>query len=353
MANNNSDKRELSLREQQWVKTQRRFLQGTFEDVQSYIRDNAAIRHIEDAHQNVSDETMLNKVIVGYKHGDSRFSSEETMYDAISYAMDYNMDDIARFLFDPTKKQDKLLIEEKLDDMDEPIGTGFVAESSNKRTNVQFTQKIHPTTTTGIGLVIIRDPRSDQGFLIQTAFPAVHPDLLNPQDILTTDVGQDITPILEKTAAFNAKNISEVRKVGLRAACNDTTLPAAYIDYQEEHRSHPEQLFIMDKDTLDKATSPAVIVRQSRNGALMLQCTNATFESADKYSPSIKATPGKTVDQKTFAKQNTHLIVAAEHIFKQPFIAEPKRKGPARPTRPYGLTEVEEPQAQSEGLTHP
>lgn len=349
MANNLKNKRQLSDRELKWVKTQQRFLSGKFEDVKAYLRDNSAIRHIEDEHQDVTNERMLNNVIVGNKHGDSRFTNEEIMYDTMSWALDDNMEAIAQFLFDPKKTQDKLLIEQQYDDMDDPIGTGFAAESSVKKYNVQFNQKINPVKTTGICMVIIRDPRSEQGFQIQTACPAVYPDLLNPEDILEVDKDKDVIPILENTLTYKAEHTSKIRKLGLRAACGDPKLACAYIDYQEPWKDHPEQLFIMDKNTLEKSKSPAVVIKQARNGNLTMQCTEASFESADRYSPIIKAVYGKTSDQRAFAKQNPHLVIAAETFFDQSFEQQPTRKGPAKPKgSPRGLNQVDSPVADLE-----
>lgn len=230
----------------------------------TFIKSHSNMFHVNINHQDADDVQLLNNVIRGYKRGDSRFTSTDTMYESIRTALDEHMEEIYDFVHDETIKSGQKQAFET--DMslytDDPVGTGFVTESLNKTSPFDNGQKIKAVTSYAVGFAISKDPNQRDGYCLISAYPLTQPITDETKESVHLE-DKDLSPLLKKTYAYQHKDTSPVWRIGARSACNDPAFQNLQVYYSSFNHS------VTICSPLFPQQGIASVIRQSPNGNLM------------------------------------------------------------------------------------
>ena len=193
-----------------------------------FIESRANMIHIGTHYQ--KDAALLNNVVSGKKFGDSRFLNPHVMYDAMSVALDEHLEDIYDYLHD-NKNTSDFVIEYDAGEYVPVVGTGFAMESKKKSTFLSYEQKINAIETSAIGIVIRKDPVSEYGYSIVSAFPAAHP-MSCPNAVKAKQ--KDLTPILKETWTCQNRKNNVVGSRALRVASRGEELAGLAANHKKK-----------------------------------------------------------------------------------------------------------------------
>lgn len=228
-----------------------------------FIQSRANLLHIETHYR--KDPALLNNVISGKKFGDSRFINEHTMYDAISVALDENMEDLYDYLHDP-ERTDDFIIECDVGDYIDTVGTGFVMDSKKKDTFLSYEQKVNACETSGIGMVIRKSNATECGYCIVSAFPATHPLSLPNAVKIQKD---DLSPILKHTWTYQDERNNDVWRLAARAACRDNSLNGMHVTYVPKSYTCNEMAILYRGEPGPDKTVPSAMFSYDRQQKLV------------------------------------------------------------------------------------
>lgn len=335
----------------EYIRKERKLLTA---DPSAYIETNSYISHIETSHKNPTDAEILNSIVSGQKFGDSRFTDEETMYQAVSVALFDNMPLIERFVNQPGDfPTDTLSIEYDASNYFDAVGHGFVAQNRrNKPTLVEYGQKIETVTTSAVGLILKRNPDNECGFSIKTAFPAVHPIRL-PDECIQREL-KDITDILHQTETYKSNMVHPITKIGLEAACNSPKFSGFRVDYRAPMQAgHQPQLFLTTLEAAGRENQDCAMIRCNQKGQIFQQYGTPTFKTISHSRNIHRTFCHDFCDRMDMQKRNPELIQLCDAITDQldsqsattirPHVRFPQKmmaKAPSKPKKYPGLKNI-------------
>ena len=319
-------------------------------DPQAYIDQNSNMSHVNDEHIDATDITMLNNVLTGRKYGDTRFLNDTTMYQAIAYALDDKMDEIADFVLN--SMDDEMVIEWSDPNKIPVIGTGFLAESKKKENVLQYNQRIRTIQTSCLGLVLKRTDDTMAGFTIKSAFPAAHPTdpMLRHDAIKSTR--KDITPLLVNTNFYRSRHNSEVTKLAARAACNDPMFESFRVDYRKEvYPDYPEQLFVTRESDTGKYGADCCILSYQDNDKVRTTFCGVNFADITNDGLTQKAVKTEYRPRASVTSRDPDFVIFADALATE---MELGQKPPARLAVSFGTPRrgPTKPSASPPGRTH-
>ena len=257
-----------------------------------FIESRANMIHIGTHYQ--KDAALLNNVVSGKKFGDSRFLNPHVMYDAMSVALDEHLEDIYDYLHDDRNTSD------------------FVAmESRKKSTFLSYEQKINAIETSAIGIVIRKDPVSEYGYSIVSAFPAAHP-MSCPNAVKAKQ--KDLTPILKETWTYQNQKNNDVWRLAARAACRDKELEGLHVSYKPKNYMRDDCVVLYQNEPGEGESTRSAMITYNQKQELV--CKYGTIGLRPGPAGLKKTEPTGQLTPEQMAELDPNLYKAATQVFR-------------------------------------
>ena len=281
-----------------------------------FIESRANMIHIGTHYQR--DAALLNNVVSGKKFGDSRFLNPHVMYDAMSVALDEHLEDIYDYLHDDKNTSD-FVIEYDAGEYVPVVGTGFAMESKKKSTFLSYEQKINAIETSAIGIVIRKDPVSEYGYSIVSAFPAAHP-MSCPNAVKAKQ--KDLTPILKETWTYQNQKNNDVWRLAARAACRDKELEGLHVSYKPKNYMRDDCVVLYQDEPGTSGTTRSAMITYNQKQELVCKYGTIGFRPGPAGLKKTEPTGQMTPEQ--MAELDPTLYKAVNQVFQSMSPVGPK-----------------------------
>ena len=237
------------------------------QDPEQYIARHTLYGHAFQSHVANSPRSLLNNVLSGQKHGDTRFRDVETQ----NYCMQEILYNYMREIHDFVKKakngEQRLFAADFMQlDTDQPdyIGTGFVTTSADKKRPYSGDYQVNYIESNLAAVVVKKNPEAPDGWEITTAFPMSHPrnDVVTPSTHIRRPPDKNFKELLHQTASY--QKASPVCKLAMDLKCANNRQSKRFMaSYQSQSNTMPEQLVI--RDTKNPG-APAIKITANKDG---------------------------------------------------------------------------------------
>ena len=223
------------------------------QDPELYIARHTLGGHAFRSHVANSPRSLLNNVLSGQKHGDTKFRDAETQNYCMQEVLYNSMREIHNFVAKAQEGEQQLFAADFMDpDTGKPdfIGSGYVTTSSDKAHPYTGEHEVNYIESNLAAVVVKKNVNAPDGWEITTAFPMSHPrtDVITPSTSVMRPINKDFKDLLHQTMTY--QKAGPVRKLAMDIKCaNNRPNKRFSITYQAQSDRTPEQLIIKDNKT--------------------------------------------------------------------------------------------------------
>ena len=296
---------------------------------EQYIARHTFHGHAFQSHVANSPRSLLNNVLTGQKHGDTRFRDAETQNYCMQEILYNAMREIHDFVKTAPNGEQKLFAADFMDletDLPDYIGSGYVTTSPDKKRPFSGDHQVNYIESNLAAVVIKKNVDAPDGWEITTAFPMSHPrtDVVTPSTSIKRPPDKNFKELMHQTIAY--QNANPVRRLAMDLKCANNRQSKRFMTtYQAATERAPEQILIRDTK---KPNAPSIKITASKEKpGFDLSIRSKGHPDLDLAKPAIQQLARDTIPD---LYQYSQDIIKANSGNK----SKPRPKGPRQPSKP-------------------